>query len=48
MKSTILAIALVILAGCAELQQSSAQGGTAPGYSRQFNNGYPYSPNYGI
>jgi hypothetical protein len=48
MKTTLLAIALVILAGCAELQQQSAQGGTAPGYSRQYNNGYPYNSPYGL
>jgi hypothetical protein len=47
MKATLLAITLVIMAGCAEMQQS-AQGGTAPGYSRQYNNGYPYNSPYGM
>ena len=48
MKTTLLALALVILAGCADLQQPSSQGGTAPGYSRQQNNGYPYNSPYGM
>jgi hypothetical protein len=46
MKATVLAIALVMLAGCAELQQQSAQGGTSAGYGRQQNSGYPYNPHY--
>jgi hypothetical protein len=50
MKTALFAITLVILAGCAELQQQAAQGGTAPstGYSRQYNNGYPYNSPYGM
>lgn len=43
----ILIATLAILAGCAELPQQAAQGGTAPSYSRQYNNGYPYNPNFG-
>ena len=38
---------LAIVAGCAGLEQQSAQGGTAP-YSRQYNNGYPYNSPYGM
>ena len=45
MKYIVIAAALVILAGCADLQQS-AQGGTAPGYARQQHSGYPYNPHY--
>ena len=43
MKTIILAAALAILAGCAQLEQSAAQGGTSAGYARQYNNGYPYN-----
>jgi len=48
MKTALFAITLVILAGCADIQQQSAAGGSAPGYSRQYNNGYPYNSPYGM
>ncbi len=44
MKATIVAAVLAILAGCAQLQQNAAQGGTSDGYARQLNNGFPYNP----
>lgn len=44
MKAIIVTAALVILAGCAQLEQHAAQGGTSDVYARQFNNGFPYSP----
>jgi hypothetical protein len=44
MKAIIIAAALAILAGCAQMEQNAAQGGTAAGYERQFNNGFPYNP----
>ena len=43
MKAILVAAALAILAGCAQLEQNAAQGGTSAGYARQFNNGYPYN-----
>ena len=46
MKTTILAIVVAILAGCAELQQPAAQGGSTSGYGRQQNNAYPYNAPY--
>jgi hypothetical protein len=46
MKYIVIAIALAILAGCAELPQQAAQGGTSSGYARQFNDGYPYNAAY--
>jgi hypothetical protein len=48
MKYVLIATALAILAGCAEFQQQAAQGGTSPGYARQYNNGYPYNSHYGM
>jgi hypothetical protein len=48
MKAIFVATALVILAGCAGLDQQAAQGGTSPAYARQYNNPYPYSPPHGM
>ena len=42
MRGLLLALVLANLAGCAQLEQSAAQGSTSPGYPRQFNNGFPY------
>ena len=44
MKAIIVAAALAILAGCVQLEQTAAQGGTSEVYPRQFNNGFPYNP----
>jgi uncharacterized lipoprotein YajG len=46
MKYLIIATALAILAGCAEMEQNAAQGGSASGYARQDNHGYPYNAPY--
>jgi hypothetical protein len=43
MKAIIVAAALAILTGCAQLEQKAAYGGTSVGYERQFNNGFPYN-----
>ena len=43
MKSTILALALVILAGCSSM---ASQGGSAPDQTPQDNFHYPRSPNF--
>jgi len=43
MKTTLLAIALVILAGCSSF---ASQGGSGPSQSPQDNFSYPRSPNF--
>ena len=42
MKVIIVAAVLAILAGCAQLEQNAAQGGTSARYG-QSDNGFPYN-----